>query len=225
MRLVGPLSLAIALALAPAARAGTVSTYSDPETEGGNSMEFRAAPGERNTLVIRLSRDRREYLLEDSTAPVTTNAAESGCRQVDDHSVACSVGAGSNVLVDLADGDDSLVMAAYSPSTFEAVELVGGPGDDRITGGAREETIHGDAGDDILRGNARADRLVGGDGADRLYGGYGRDTLDGGGGSDLLVAWDGGIRDSLLGGGGRDRAQVDQRDVVRACERVQRTRR
>jgi Ca2+-binding RTX toxin-like protein len=126
--------------------------------------------------------------------------------------------------------------------------LRGGPGDDTLTDSGGANTLDGGSGDDLLEGGSGADRLIGGSGADwlnghrgadRLSGGAGRDEMRGGSGADRL---DGGAGvDRLFGGSGpdrvlardrsadradcgrgRDRATVDAKDRVRACERLRR---
>ena len=84
--------------------------------------------------------------------------------------------------------------------------LVGGRGGDRLIGGA---------GSDRLAGRWGPDKIVGGDGGpDCLLGGKGRDKV--------RAVND--HRDVIKCGNGRDRATVERRDVVRGCERVNRSR-
>ncbi len=99
-------------------------------------------------------------------------------------------------------GDDTLL------DTGGANRLEGGPGDDSVAGGS---------GNDRLWGGPGADRLFGHGGRDRLTGGPGRDELDGGNGADNLLTRDG-RRDRVNCGAGRDRARVDAKDRVHACE-------
>jgi Ca2+-binding RTX toxin-like protein len=99
--------------------------------------------------------------------------------------------------------------------------LVGTAEDDVIFGRGGPDRIFGNGGQDRLDGGPGADRVSGGPGADRLRGGAGRDRLNGGPGPDLIFARGGGA-DIVNCGGGRDRAQVDERDRVSGCERVQR---
>ena len=77
---------------------------------------------------------------------------------------------------------------------IEAVQAVGGPGDDSLVLGPGDDFAHGNAGSDHLRGGAGADSLMGGDNGDWLMGGSGNDTIDGGAGpqADHLEYNDGG---------------------------------
>jgi Ca2+-binding RTX toxin-like protein len=81
--------------------------------------------------------------------------------------------------------------------------------------------VFGGPGDDDVRGNRGADRLSGGTGRDYLDGGSGADRLFGGGGNDKLQARDRSA-DRADCGHGRDRATIDAKDTVQACERLRR---
>ena len=100
--------------------------------------------------------------------------------------------------------------------------LVGGSGNDRIFGRFGADRLLGDDGDDELEGGRGRDRLDGGAGNDQVNGGYGRDRVDGGSGDDRVIARGGGP-DRIDCGPGSDVAYVDSRDVVRGCERVNRS--
>jgi hypothetical protein len=127
--------------------------------------------------------------------------------------------------------------------------VLGTEGRDRCAGGAGDDDLEGRGGDDLLDagpgadrlfGRFGADRLLGGDGADELEGGRGADTVDGGPGKDRLnggydpdvvrggagddrIVARGGGTDRIDCGPGDDVAIVDSRDVVRGCERVDRS--
>jgi Ca2+-binding RTX toxin-like protein len=94
-------------------------------------------------------------------------------------------------------------------------------GGDRVDGGGGHDCLLGYQGDDVLRGQAGQDRLTGGRGADLLVGGSGLNAYDAGPGRDVVQARNG-KRELVRCGSGRDRARVDRRDRVRACERVSR---
>jgi Ca2+-binding RTX toxin-like protein len=123
--------------------------------------------------------------------------------------------------------------------TGGANRLEGGTGDDLLAGGSGRDRMSGGPGIDYLLGHGGSDELRGGPGRDRLHGGRGRDALFGGDGADALTGGAG--IDGLLGGPGadsldardgrreradcgrgRDRATVDAKDRVRACERLRR---
>ena len=101
--------------------------------------------------------------------------------------------------------------------------LRGGPGDDTLTDTGGANRLEGGSGDDLLEGGSGADRLIGGSGADwlnghrgadRLSGGAGRDEMRGGSGADRLSGGAG--VDRLFGGSGRDRLQARDRSADRA---------
>ncbi|MFL5909667.1 MAG: lytic murein transglycosylase [Gaiellaceae bacterium] len=78
--------------------------------------------------------------------------------------------------------------------------IVGGPGNDRLTGSGWFNTISGGGGDDVLSGGTGNDTLLGGPGGDTLNGDSGDDVLDGGAGADRLG-----------GGSGSDTADYSSR--------------
>jgi len=59
-----------------------------------------------------------------------------------------------------------------------AVEVIGGAGNDTLIGGGHADQLFGGAGNDRLIGGAGNDTLTGGDGFDRLTGGPGHDQFD-----------------------------------------------
>ena len=129
--------------------------------------------------------------------------------------------------------------------------LRGGPGDDTLTDSGGANRLEGGSGDDLLEGGSGADRLIGGSGADWLSGHRGADRLSGGAGRDEMRGGSGGDRlsggaavDRLFGGSGsdrlqardrsadradcgrgRDRATIDAKDRVHACEEIRQTER
>jgi Ca2+-binding RTX toxin-like protein len=88
--------------------------------------------------------------------------------------------------------------------------LHGDDGDDRLQGGSGNDRVYGEDGDDVLSGNA---------GDDALKGGAGKDRYSGRGGNDRIYARDG-VAERVSCGSGRDRAVVDEDDVVSGCEQV-----
>ena len=99
--------------------------------------------------------------------------------------------------------------------------LVGTALGDRILGFEGKDRLTGKAGRDCLEGGGGPDFLDGGDGGDQLDGGRDRDTMKGGRGGDFLDSVDG-KRDVVDCGAGPDRAEVDEKDVLKGCERVTR---
>jgi hypothetical protein len=102
------------------------------------------------------------------------------------------------------DGNDTLTGSAGSYSPAHAwtggLELVGGPGADRVAGGPGH------------------DSLSGGPGPDELDPGKGSDRADGGPGDDRVRAVDG-ASDRIRCQAGRDRARIDGVDLSGRCER------
>src|SRR4051794_29575590 len=91
--------------------------------------------------------------------------------------------------VDAGSGDDE-VRIDQSGGTFtdEAVTIDGGPGDDTLIGGSGADNFDGGSGDDFVDGNIGADRAELGAGDDRFQWdpGDGSDTIEGQGGHDRL---------------------------------------
>jgi Ca2+-binding RTX toxin-like protein len=99
-------------------------------------------------------------------------------------------------------------------------------GDDRANGGRGNDDINGGLGDDRINGGAGDDRLRGGRGDDVLTDDNGVDRFSGGAGDDRINARDRhgrhDARDIVDCGAGDDTALVDDNDVVRHCEHVER---
>ena len=127
-------------------------------------------------------------------------------------------GAGANLLVDLGDGNDTLLGVLQNccadPGAF-TVTANGGSGNDSLVGGPYADTLNGGDNDDTLDGGNGADALNGGNGTDTAsYAGrVDAVTADPGGGTNDGNALDGaaGSRDNinsdvenLTGGGGGD---------------------
>lgn len=94
------------------------------------------------------------------------------------------------------------------------IRAFGGAGDDTLVGSGGSDQIWGEAGNDVLLGMAGNDSLMGGDGDDQLNGREGIDSLYGGNGDDVLVAIDGGTRDSSQGNSGADILWVDRIGLI-----------
>jgi hypothetical protein len=212
-----------ALALAPAARASTVSV------EGG-SLRVLAAPGETNGISV----GGPNY--SNSTYPVRDGGAQlsvgPGCVR-DEHSgeVSCTGAGVGSVFVDAGDLDDTVTVNAPLPTT-----VLGGPGVDGLSfapsggfgavpgatldGGDGPDSLIGGPGNDRLLGGPGDDYASGGPGNDTVHGDLGRDTVDGGDGNDLLEVRDK-KTDSALCGPGRDSIRAEVLDALDyACEVV-----
>ena len=81
-------------------------------------------------------------------------------------------GTGSDEIVNLGDGNDSIVSGAGND------EVRGGNGDDTIDAGDGNDTLYGGAGNDLINGGA---------GADIIFNALGDDIINGGAGFDLFV--------------------------------------
>jgi Ca2+-binding RTX toxin-like protein len=91
--------------------------------------------------------------------------------------------------VEAGGGDDEIrIDQSGGAFTDESVTMNGGAGDDTMIGGAGADSFIGSTGDDFADGNIGADRAALGGGDDRFQWdpGDGSDTVDGQGGNDRL---------------------------------------
>ena len=147
---------------------------------------------------------------------------------------------GAGIEATIAEGEtlSDLEIEAVSPQpvdsgdifgAFQADELIGGSGDNRMEGFGGDDAIYGRSGndqvqagvgndfaaggegdddirggddDDIVMGNTGADTVYGDAGDDEVYGGAGNDQVYGGAGDDLVVGQSG--DDQVHGGAGAD---------------------
>jgi Ca2+-binding RTX toxin-like protein len=110
----------------------------------------------------------------------------------------------SNVLVDV--GEDGTIDFSFDRSTFTAINVQAGGGDDTvdIANGVGNVTIDGGPGNDTLRSGDGNDVLIGGSGRDFIDGGRGSDTALLGAGNDTFQ-WDPGDgSDTVEGQDGKD---------------------
>ena len=190
-------ALALAAAIPAAADAATV-TYE------GDTVYYRAAPGEKN------STGPSEGLFDTSrlrlSDQVPINAPADRCQSYDGW-VECEWP--SKVVFDLGDGDDSV---SFTSSTKNiAYEVYGGDGDDWLEGYSiyapdQAQLLDGGPGKDKIDGDRGADIVRGGPGDDELEGGAGSDTVEGGDGNDLLMpdGFEDPSSDTVDGGAGVD---------------------
>jgi len=116
-------------------------------------------------------------------------------------------------------GDDQVrIDESQGAFTDDVVTLEGGPGDDTLTGGSGSDVLDGGAGDDVLRGGDGDDVLIGGSGDDQVDGGRGSDTASLGSGDDRFT-WDPGDgSDAVDGGAGHDTLVFDGSNVAERME-------
>jgi Ca2+-binding RTX toxin-like protein len=241
--------LALVLFTPGGAQAATVTaiTADTPGDTQQQTLNYQAAPGEANDVVITTrGGEFGGWLVSDILAPLTAGA---GCTSLDAHTASCPPGGTElnlYVQVDLGDSNDwASVVEACTPINYDfnypchpptvdggsgddtvfgsdAVPSIlhGGPGDDTLHAGTAGATLDGGAGADRLIGSAAKDVLIGGAGNDTINGGRGRDNMSGGAGSDTFYAKDG-YRDHINGGAGTDQARIDRgRDTTRNVEHV-----
>ena len=97
-------------------------------------------------------------------------------------------GTSGDLFIDGGSSADVLSSGGYLVSE---VEILGGPGNDRISGSdstSPTDTLRGGPGDDYIDGEKGDDALFGDGGDDELYGDSGTDTADGGADNDLCRA-------------------------------------
>jgi Ca2+-binding RTX toxin-like protein len=208
------LALLTAILLAPAtADAATVTVTQ-------NTVQFVAAPGELNQVVVTFQAGGQPVTVRDGGgAPLTPSG---GCTAIDAVSASCAGTAITAARLDLGDNNDSLTTFAPEVGTVDVTggpgidTLAGGRGSDVLDGGDGNDLLDGGEGDDDLRGAANDDGLLGGPGNDRLHGGADTDHLLGHDGDDRLTGaagvdhLDGGPgNDELVGGEGTDAADPD----------------
>jgi Ca2+-binding RTX toxin-like protein len=103
-------------------------------------------------------------------------------------------------------GEDGTLDFSFDRSTFTAINVQMGGGDDevRVLNGLTEPvTINGGGGNDTLLGGSEADLLIGGAGNDFVDGNIGSDTAQLGGGNDTFQ-WDPGDGSDVVDGQGGD---------------------
>jgi serralysin len=158
-----------------------------------SSVEFKAANGKKNNLVVTSSGNK--LIFDDSVAL----KAGKGCKAVSGHKtmVSCALNKPSTMVVTLGDKNDIFVNR-----TGVKFNVYGGAGNDTLTGSSNNDRLDGGTGNDKLYGGAGNDQVRGRDGNDLLDGGDGKDWIDGHAGNDTLVGRLG--NDELNGGSGKD---------------------
>ena len=128
-----------------------------------------------------------------------------GSNAPDDIAISVAAANQNTLLVDF--GNDGVVDQQFDRSTFDALSVSLGNGNDRFTATGvtvpTSSTIDGGNGDDSLIGTGSADVVSGGNGNDTINSGAGDDTINAGNGNDFVV-----------GGLGHDTANLDTGDDV-----------
>jgi hypothetical protein len=181
----------------------------------GGTLTYRAAPGERNGVVLNGYANNRLRLNEAGDATITSWPA--GCEPIEPGGVLCPVA--SSVRVELGDGRDSFSL--FDDAYEHGLVVLGGDGDDTIEGHqseARAKTFEGGAGNDHLKGYAGDDVLRGGAGNDILWGDDGNDELRGDDGDDQFKPDNGKApgNDLVDGGAGFDLMESEWVEISRS---------
>ena len=116
-------------------------------------------------------------------------------------------------ILELDVGEDGTIDFSFDRSTFTAINVQAGGGNDEVRIGPGPQldnvTIDGGAGDDTLFGGDGDDILIGGPGNDVIDGGRGSDTALMGAGNDTFVWNPGDGSDTVEGEGGKDVLQFN----------------
>jgi Ca2+-binding RTX toxin-like protein len=186
------------LALAGPAIAGSANMGTD--SSGAVYVEYKANQGDKNTLSVSSC---GTSCVSFADAGVSIAAGwgwfqDYGC--INPELVGVPIGVGvagpftancshrmrpiDYLVIDLADGDDTLTIGSSLPSSIITF-VDGGTGDDALSGGPTIDNLYGNVGNDRLVGGTNCDNLGGQDGNDLLDGGLAGDNLNGGNGSDI----------------------------------------
>lgn len=205
-------------------------------------VTFRAAPGERNQLVLAPHPD--GVRIVDEGAAIVPGAF---CAAVDPNEVRCGppASAGLSAAAFTGDGADSVLAdtgivfleggrdhgiaegaivygdegADRLISATNGNRLNGGSGRDHLSGAGTDDVLGGGTGNDLIVARGGTDSIDAGGGADFIAGGPGRDEIDAGDGNDRIHAADV-QRDIVDCGRGYDRAVIRANDRASGCERV-----
>jgi RTX calcium-binding nonapeptide repeat (4 copies) len=194
------LAVAALLALAPAARAATISVE-------GDALRVVAGPGEVNAVTIQAQPFASVIDVADYGAPDAIAAGARCAPTGAPGAVSCEAAGVARIEADLGDGDDEVALQTMLPT-----RLLGGDGNDVLYGSLGDDAIESGPGDDVASGDK---------GNDRVLGDIGADTVDGGEGDDFLEVRDRKTDEVWCGAGRRDFARAEVVDTLdMACERV-----
>jgi Ca2+-binding RTX toxin-like protein len=153
---VGMLGIAVALTIAPAAMASSV-------TVSNNRVSVGESGNEHNQIAVGYDAAGDFYAVTDTAGIRATGE----CTQVNATTATCP-GAGIRAIsVSAGSRSDILALNSSDPASVEAT-LDGGPGDDTLIGGPANDTLGGSSGRDSLDGAGGADELFGGSGPDSV---------------------------------------------------------
>jgi len=145
----------------------------------------------------------------DQAKAATTAHVQAGTLQITGNGASDTLAvtfdpATNRVLLDV--GEDGTVDFSFDRSTFTAIDIAAGGGNDdvRVGNAVGPVTIDGGAGSDTLTGGDGADTIVGGAGNDTVTGGRGNDVVQLGSGNDTSVWNPGDGSDTIDGQDGRD---------------------
>ena len=94
------------------------------------------------------------------------------------------------IVIDLADGNDSLTINSIDTQSSTPISVSGGDGNDTLKAAStltKPVLFSGGLGNDVLVGGSAGDQLFGDEGNDTITGGLGNDSLDGGTDVNCLV--------------------------------------
>ena len=152
---VGLLGAVLALAMAPAAMASSVTV------SGGSLLNVSSSGNERNQIAVAFDAAADHYAITDSSG-INANGI---CTQVDSNTATCPAASIRRISVGGGGGGDLLTLGPSDPASVEAT-LNGGTGDDSLIGGPADDALDGSSGNDILDGAGGADELNGAGGRD-----------------------------------------------------------
>jgi Ca2+-binding RTX toxin-like protein len=223
IRLFVALVATASLTYVPTVEAATVSMTAQEFVDV--TLTYRAAPGERNRVVVTTTTDFSGWIVSESgntaSGPLTLTAGP-GCTSLTpqialcEHNISDRTNTPFHVVVFLGDSlvvedelralDTAWLTDACGPLVpFQRplpwqLRVYGGPGDAEVFAddNCSDSVVRGGRGGDALHAGKGGSRLIGGRGDDFLYGGPRRDFITGGRGRDTIT---GGLGVDTLRGG------------------------
>ncbi|MGE4426397.1 MAG: calcium-binding protein [Solirubrobacteraceae bacterium] len=208
--------LGVSLLGAASAQAASTIDYDHP----GGTITITGSAGEEHVLLSHEGNSPADTTVVNITdfngSSLTPAAVAAGCVANDPYGDwKCPRPA--RIVANLGAGNDQFSVYEDEPTFTVPLEVLAGPGDDRIDGASGPDVIHGGDGGDHLTGRGGDDRLYGENGNDTLNGDFGtstpggNDLLDGGAGDDEFEQYVGfgspaslAGNDTYIGGPGND---------------------